>query len=363
MERELTALADAVKASQKNDNHSLGGAIAGHVYENRTSSLVPRVAALPALIGCLFLSGGMGLILSSGKTAPADASIEAISPENTETIWEKQVKPTTGNGFNLTLDLQDTLRASDPHTKRVLWSQHLPEIAPTSAPLVFTEHEKVFVSVASSQGAVYLLNGLTGQVLWMQNLSDRVDVSPLQIKNSVIAVACADGKIYGMTVADGHIDYMVQTDSQITSLEPVADGRGEHIYAIADKKRVLALNAVTGDLLWRRETSGIATGSPILTANKIITPTLDGNSSKLWAFDDAGNLSWMNTFSRYNSLASTEGYIAIVQGPVITLIKADTGEAIHYWQLGKTPEDIELINQNGMLVVKTDQGNLTSAIN
>jgi PQQ-like domain len=363
MERELTALANAAKAAHKNESHSLGGEIAGRVYAHRTTSLVPRVAALPAFIGCLLLSGGMGLMLGSGKAAPTDAAIEAISPANIETIWEKQVKPATGNGFNLTLDLQDTLRASDPHTQRVLWSQHLPAIASTSAPLVFTEHEKVFVSVASSQGAVYLLNGLNGQVLWMQNLSDRVDVSPLQIKNSVIAVACADGKIYGMTVADGHIDYMIQTGSQITSLEPVADGRGEHIYAIADKKRILALNAMTGDLMWRRETSGVATDSPILTANKIITPTLDGNSSKLWAFDDAGNLSWMNTFSRYNSLASTEGYIAIVQGPVITLIKADTGEAIHYWQLGKPPEDIELINQNGMLVVKTDQGYLTSALN
>lgn len=363
MERELAALADSLRSPVGGITPETAAHIASKVYVGRKMSLVPRVTALPAFIGCLFLSGGMGLMLSSNHSLPADAAIEAVSPESNEVIWEKQVKPTTGDGFNLTLDLQDTLRASHQRTGRTLWVQHMPEIAATSAPLVFTEHQKVFISVASAQGAVYLINGLTGQVLWMQNLSDRVDVSPLQIKNSVIAVACTDGKIYGMSVADGHIDYMIQTDSEITALEPVADDRGEHIYAIADKKRVLALNAMTGDLQWRRETAGVATDSPILSANKIITPTVDGGSVKLWAFDIAGNLSWMNTFHRYNTLASTEGYIAIVQGPVITLLKAENGEAIHYWQLGKTPADIELMTQDGMLIVRTDQGNLTSALN
>lgn len=362
MERELIALVKSAKSSPILKSPD-AAKIAGHVYATRTTSLVPRVAAIPALVGCLFLSGGMGLMLSSSPKVPAGTAVEAISPDSIETIWEKQVKPSTGSDFNLTLDLQDTLRAQDSRTQRTLWSQHLPAIAPTSAPLVFTEHQQVFISVATAQGAVYLLNGLTGQVLWMQNLSDQVDVSPLQIKNSVIAVACTDGKIYGMSVADGHIDYMIQTDSKITAFEPVADGKGENLYAIADKKRVLALNAMTGDLQWRRETSGVATDSPILTANKIITPTLDGKSSKLWAFDSAGNLRWMNTFNRYNALASTEGYIAIVQGPVITLINAENGEAVHYWQLGHAPEGVELTTQNGMLIVKTDQGYLTSALN
>jgi outer membrane protein assembly factor BamB len=371
MERELSALANAakplLKGSDPSGPHPSADAqvIAARVYSTRTSTLVPGLSTLPAILGCLLLSGGMGLMLSTPYSTIdlKDTAVETISPENVETIWEKQVKPAHGAEFNLSLDLNDTLKAVEGRTQRVVWQQHLPEIAPTSAPLVFTEREKIFISIATSKGAVYLVNGMNGQVLWMQNLSDRVDVSPLQIKNSVIAVACSDGKIYGLSIADGHIDYMVQTDSQITALEPVADGNGEHIYAIADKKRVLALNAVTGDLQWRRETAGIATNSPILSANKIITPTLDGNSSKLWAFDTSGNLRWMNTFNRYNSLASTEGYLAIVQGPIVTLIKAENGEAVHYWQLGTTPEDVEIVTQNGMLIVKTNQGNLTSALN
>lgn len=361
MERQLAALADWLKTSTEGNVVS-AGQVAERVYLARKTSLIPRTAVLPAIIGCLFLSGGIGLMLSKSPVQN-DAAVETISPDSLETIWEKQVKPATGEGFSLTLDLNNTLRGVSARGAKVLWAQHMPDIAPTSAPLVFTEREKVFISVASAEGAVYLINGVTGQVLWMQNLSDRVDVSPLQIKNSVIAVACTDGKIYGMSVADGHIDYMIQTDSQITSFEPVADGRGEHLYAIADKKRILALNAMTGDLLWGRETAGVATDSPILSANKIITPTVDGKDTKLWAFDNAGNLSWMNTFGKYNTLASTDGYLVIVQGPVLTLIKAETGEAVHYWQLGKAPEDIELVTQNGQLIVKTDQGNLSSALN
>lgn len=362
MEREITDLAALAKPI---DDSVLAApqAIANRVYKLRKHSLVPPLALVPAIIGAVFLSGGMSFIATSSSAPAGRTYVESVSPEAVETIWEKQVKPQNGAEFHLTLDLADTLRATDARTAKILWSLPLPEIASTSAPLVFAENEKIFISVATSIGAVYLVNAQTGQLMWMQNLSDRVDVSPLQIKNTMLAVACADGKIYGLNVADGHIDYLIQTDSQITALEPVADGRGEHIYAIADKKRIMALNAMTGDLLWRRETSGVATDSPILTARNIITPTADGNSSKLWAFDVNGNLSWMNTFARYTSLAATESYIAMTQGSVITLIKADSGEAIHYWQLNQTPNALQLSEKNGMLVVKTDLGSFSSAVN
>lgn len=356
MERELTALARMANGRLPSAGIP-SSRIAEGVYAKRRRSLVPGVAALPALIGCVFLSGGMGLFVSS--TSPSrQTAVESVSPDNAETIWQKEISPARGNPFHLTLDLKDTLKATDARSGRLIWSERMPKIASSSAPIVFTENEKVFVSVVNADGAVYLLDGIRGQVLWMQNVSDRVDVSPLQIKNTVIAVACADGKIYGLSVADGHIDYMIQTDSQITALEPVADGRGEHIYAIADKKRVIALNAMTGDLHWRGETYGIATDSPILAGNRVIAPTADGENSKFWAFDQKGNLSWMNTYGRYNSIASANGYIALAQGNVVTLIKAETGEPVHYWQLGQSPSEISIINKNGSLAVLTDQGNL-----
>lgn len=332
--------------------------IAHQVYKSRKSTLVPGVAVVPALLGCLFLSGGMSLFVSSTSGQNRNTAVESISPDSVETIWEKEVRPFGGVNFRLTLDLKNTLKATDARTGRIIWTERMPIIASSSAPLVFTEREKVFVSVASAEGAVYLLNGVTGQVLWMQNVSDRVDVSPLQIKNKIIAVACADGKVYGLSVVDGNIEYMVQTDSQITALEPVADGHGDHIYAIADKKRVMALNAMTGDLHWRRDTGGTATDSPILTANGIIAPTADGDSSKLWAFDDKGNLSWMNTYGKYNSLATADGYIVLTQGNVLTLIKAETGEAVQYWQLNRNPADLHVYKTGHALVVQTDQGSL-----
>jgi outer membrane protein assembly factor BamB len=349
MEQEMTSWAALARPEYRNTGAStdkLASDVAIRVYTSRRRSLVPGVALIPAFIGCLFLSGGMGLFVRTGQITDDRVYVESVRPDNAGTIWEKQVRPFQSAEFNLTLDLRHTLRAMDAQEGHVLWSVPLPEIAATSAPLVFTERHKIFVSIATAQGAVYLLNGMNGNVLWMQHLSNKVEVSPLQIQNTVVAVACSDGKIYGMSVADGHIAYMIQTDSQITSLEPIADNRGEHIYAIADQKRVLALNAMTGDLLWNRETAGTAMGSPILTAGKIITSTVDGNAAQLWAFDGEGNLSWMSSFKPYQSLASAEGYLAIAEGSIVTLIKAETGEAIHYWQL-----------------VKTDQGNLTSALN
>ena len=364
MEQKIAALAQLERPIDE-AAFSAPNQIAERVYSLRKRNLVPPLAVLPAIFGAALLTGGMGFVASGSGLSPslAKTAVESVSPVSVETIWEKQIKPLNGRGFHLTLDLTNTLRAIELQSLKVLWSQQMPEIAATSAPLVFTENEKIYVSVATTMGAVYLINAQNGQMLWMQNLSDRVDVSPLQIKNTMLTLACADGKIYGLNVADGHIDYMIDTDSEITALEPVADGRGEHIYAIANKKRVMALNAMTGDLMWRRETSGVATDSPILTARNIITPTADGNSSTLWAFDANGELSWMNTFARYTTLAATERYIAMAQGNVITLIKAESGEAVHYWQLDQSPAAIELSENNGLLVVKTDQGYLTSAVN
>ncbi len=338
-------------------------AVASRVYAKRKRSLVPSVALLPAIVGCLFLSGGMGLIVVGSNPKGINPAIERVSPDAAETIWENQITPAYGREFHLTLDLNNRLSAIDTWSRRVLWQQMLPEISSTSAPLAFADRSGVLVGVATTIGAVYLINANTGQVVWMQNVSDRIDVSPLQIKNSILTVACADGRIYGLNIADGHIDYMVHTDSQITALEPVSDGRGEHIYAIADKTRILALNAMTGDLAWRGDTHGEATNSPLLTSNRVIAPTADGSSSKLWAFDKVGNLRWMSTFDRVNSLASADDYIAMAQGNLITLLRAETGEAVHYWQLQESPGELQLITQRGQLVVKTDQGDLFSATN
>lgn len=336
--------------------------IASQVYARRTRSLVPSVAVLPALIGCLFLSSGMGLIVAGGAN-PTGPSIERISPDGVETIWENQITPAQGREFHLTLDLNNRLSGIDTWSRRVMWQARLPEISATSAPLVFTDRGRILVGVATTIGAVYLINAGNGQIVWMQNVSDRIDVSPLQIKNTTMAVACADGRIYGININDGHIDYMVQTDSKITALEPVSDGRGENIYAIADKKKVLALNAMTGDLNWQGDTHGEAANSPLIAKDRVIAPTTDGDFSKLWAFDTTGALRWMSTYDRVSSLASADDYIAMAQGSIVTLLRADTGEPVHYWQVDETPAALQLVAQHGRLIVRTDRGEVLTALN
>jgi outer membrane protein assembly factor BamB len=362
MREQIAGLVQCSEAAFAGHDATDARAVAVRVYAARKRSLVPSVAVLPALIGCLFLSSGMGLIVAGGSL-PVTPTIERVSPDGVETIWENQIMPARGRDFHLTLDLNNRLSGIDTWSRRVLWQQVLPEISSTSAPLVFADKNRVLIGVATTIGAVYLLNAANGQVVWMQNVSDRIDVSPLQIKNSIMTVACADGRIYGINIADGHIDYMVQTDSKITALEPVSDGRGENIYAIADKQRVLALNAMTGDLNWRGDTYGEATNSPLVTKNLVIAPTSDGVLSKLWAFDTSGALRWMSTYDHVSSLASADEYIAMAQGSVVTLLRADTGEAVHYWQLKESPAALKLVAQQGRLIVRTDSGEVLTALN
>jgi len=363
MEQQLRELAS--RAGEKLDRveASAPALVAGRVYTQRKRTLVRPVSVAPVILGCLILSGTIGISLSAPSGIKEDAIIEQVSPGNAETVWKREVTPATGPAYHLTLDLRNRLTAQETLSQRVLWQQVLPPVAASSAPIVVGERKQLYVTVATSIGAVYHIAAKSGQILWMQNLSDKVEVSPLPVKDRIITVACADGRIYGLNRTDGHIEYMIQTGSRIAALEPVADGIGEHIYAVADGRRVLALNASTGDLQWRRDTFGTVSDSPLVAAGTIITPTTEGGDSKLWAFDQAGEIKWINTFDRYTNLTAAEDYIAMSQGSLVTLIRATTGEPVHYWQLAESPADISLAREGNRMVVRTDQGMLVSALN
>ncbi|MFZ5629810.1 MAG: PQQ-binding-like beta-propeller repeat protein [Spirochaetota bacterium] len=363
MEQQLRELASRTGARLDRIEPTAPLVVAGRVYAQRKRTLIRSASVAPAILGSLILAGTMGISLSAPAGINKDTIIEQVSPGNAETVWKREVTPTVGPAFHLTLDLRNRLAAHEVQSQRVLWQQVLPPVAASSAPVVFGERQNLYVTVATSIGAVYLVAAKTGQILWMQNLSDRVEVSPLPVQDLIITVACADGRIYGLNRADGHIEYMIQTGSRIAALEPVADGVGEHVYAVADGRRVVALNARTGDLQWRRDTYGTVSDSPLVAAGTIITPTTEGGDSKLWAFDQAGEIKWINTFDRYTNLTAAEDYIAMSQGSLVTLIRATTGEPVHYWQLAESPADISLAREGNRMVVRTDQGMLVSALN
>lgn len=363
MERHLRELASRARARMACVEPAAAAAIAERVYARRTHPLIRSVSVVPVILGGLILSSSIGVSLSAPSGFRDKPVIEQVSPDNAETVWKREVVPVAGPAFHLTLDLRNRLTAEEALSGRVIWQQMLPPVAASSAPVVFGEAQQLYVTVATSIGAVYHLAANSGQILWMQNLSDTIEVSPLPVQNRMLTVACTDGRIYGLNGSDGHIEYMIQTGSRIAALEPVADGVGEHIYAVADGRRVLALNARTGDLQWRRDIYGTVSDSPLLAAGTIIAPTSEGSDSKLWAFDQSGEIKWINTFGRYTKLAAAEDYIAMLQGSLVTLIRATTGEPVHYWQLAESPADISLAREGNRMVVRTDQGQLISALN
>lgn len=364
MEKELSTLALQAEKILARIETAAPEVVAGQVYARRKHGLIRSVSLTPVLIGCLMLSSTFVISLSApSNTIRDDFIIERVSPGNAETIWKRKLTPRVGAAYSLTLDLRNRLTAQEIRSQRVLWQHSLPPVAASSAPIVIAEKKQPFVAVATAVGKVYYIAASSGEIVWQQNLSDTIEVSPLPVKEQILTVACADGRIYGLSRIDGHIQYMLQTGSRISALEPVADGSGENIYAVADGRRVLALNASSGDLRWRRDTFGTVTDSPIVAAGTIIAPTTEGNDSKLWAFDETGNIRWINTFDRYTNLAATKDYLAIAQGSIVTLIRASTGEPVHYWQLPEAPADLKLVRESNRVVVRTDQGMLVSMLN
>lgn len=368
MEQKLKALDFHLRTRLEHAEPS-ATAMAERVYALRPKSLIRPTPLAPVIAGALTLAIGLGWGLSRPTGLPqgpidlTKPHIEVVSPKDAETVWERLITPNIGKPFHLTLDLRNRLSAHEVSSQKVLWQQPLPAIAASSAPTVFQGRKQMVVSVATAIGAVYHIAAQSGQILWMQNLSDRIEVSPLPIADKIITIACADGRIYGLNQKDGSIEYMLQTDSSITAFEPVADGTGEHIYAVADNRRVLALNARTGDLKWRHDVFSAVSDGPLVTASAVITATKDREGSKLWAFDKNGEIRWINTFDRYSGLAAGGDFIALAQGPLVTLIRAANGEPVHYWQLDNPPSALKLVREGGRVIVRTEYGPLISAVN
>lgn len=71
----------------------------------------------------------------------------------------------------------------------------------------------------------------------------------------------------------------------------------------------------------------------------------------------------MNSFTRDTQYTANKNYLAVADGPIVTLIRAENGEPVYYWQLGSTPQNLALVDHGKTLIVQTDKGDLAATFN
>lgn len=156
--------------------------------------------------------------LMLSKYSVTDASYAMIHPRACPVVYKNLVYFVTAN---------HQITALDKHTGKKIWEKNL---GGTSTPLV--TGNSVFLFNAPNE--VVCLNFKTGALKWQTQLENTVEslerYGLILVKDYVLAVSPL-GKIYFISISDGKVKKVVNTDRQVTVNPVVADGA---LYLLSD---------------------------------------------------------------------------------------------------------------------------------
>lgn len=191
------------------------------------------------------------------------------------------------------------VRAVDPVDGRVLWDAATEgRIRSTPALADGT------VVVGSADGSVYAFDAVTGASRWRFDTAGRaldsgdfgfdrktVQSSPA-VADGRVFVGSRNGSLYAVDLAGGRALWESSHGaSWVNGAPAVAEG---HVFVgSSDAEFVQAVDAVTGQELWRRETSGVVWSSPLAVEDALIVNEANG---RIRGFDIAtGETLWGTT--------------------------------------------------------------------
>jgi outer membrane protein assembly factor BamB len=136
-----------------------------------------------------------------------------------------------------------------------------------SAPIV---HGDVLI-LGSTGRVLTLASASSGREHWHRRFAGPVVGSPLRLGNSIIiATASRDGRAYAFSIERGRRQWQRRLHAPVTA-EPLA--AGGRIYAATLRSELFALDAHTGQIIWRSRTPGHVLGAPVLHQDALLATT------------------------------------------------------------------------------------------
>lgn len=213
------------------------------------------------------------------------------------------------------------------------------------------------VIVASADGRLHFLDRTSGRRVHALKVASALESSPA-LAGTVLHLGTDDGDVLGIDVRDGRGAYRFKAARLVRSSPLVHDGRV--LVGLVDKKEtgaLVALEAGTGKLLWRREL-GAVFSSPTLAGGRVLVGSDDG---ALHALDlDRGAVAWSHRLGgRVRATAAAAGEVAVVgdfEGRVAAVRIAD-GSRLWLRELGQ-PVYSSACLAAGLAVLGCHDGNL-----
>lgn len=211
------------------------------------------------------------------------------------------------------------LRARDG---RVLWTARTGGYCHSSPVLAAGK-----VVVGSADGSVYAFRARDGRTLWKALTGGPVYASAA-VARGIAAIASGDGSVYGLELESGAVrwKFTLPPGNSSFAQSPAATD-GERVFIGAWDTYVYALDAATGEQVWRRPGTersfaySPAIGGPAVGGGVVYVPS---NGNVLHAFDAAtGETRWT-----YTSPGDKVGYSspALVGGRIYVGCLGDRGE-------------------------------------
>lgn len=173
------------------------------------------------------------------------------------------------------------------------------------------------VVYASSDTTIYAINAETGRLLWQQTPDESLlDGQPI-VGEGIVSSALANGSLAAWRVSDGRPLWVASLKEE--AIVPVANAAGM-IFAATNHGSILAVQALTGKLLWKHAATQFA--APLPPAGNTAALSVDATPRSLQQAED-GRLLWRHDFS--SEAMAKGGTIAISEGNGLVFISQQQG--------------------------------------
>ncbi|HEX7899582.1 MAG TPA: PQQ-binding-like beta-propeller repeat protein [Planctomycetota bacterium] len=139
----------------------------------------------------------------------------------------------------------------------------------TATPGVSTDERALFVSTGDRH--LRALKAADFEELWRTELPAESRLEAVQV-GAVVVAACSDGTMLGLNAKTGEIVWTLKADGPLGPLT-VSEGK---VYANSTDQHVYAVDAKSGERVWRRLLPALPTGRPAHAKGLVVTSAKDG---------------------------------------------------------------------------------------
>ncbi|MFZ0548971.1 MAG: PQQ-binding-like beta-propeller repeat protein [Candidatus Promineifilaceae bacterium] len=235
----------------------------------------------------------------------ADNFVIAFKADSGEVAWEFEAQhsiwstPTYQDGVLYVGSLDKHIYALEAKTGNLMWEQ---SVAGSVSGQVVVGSDLIYVGSFDKQ--LHALDKATGEIRWEApegGTEDWVWAAPV-LADDVVYFTDKKGHVFAVEAETGRPIWDVQLSGQVVASPVYANGTlfiasaGESNNNTADEIRrgaLIALDAETGDELWREETSAAVYSTPVIVGDTVVIALPPGGESLLVVYNQAdGNEIW-----------------------------------------------------------------------